>query len=90
MGAWAQYEERRRQWEAFHRWEAEQPPMERPAADVVADLGAILEWMPREALAEDPDPQKLGIQAMKRALAQLTRSMAPRHRTAPRHQGRGR
>jgi hypothetical protein len=37
-----QLEQRRRQWEAFHRWEA-----------------------------EDPDPEKLGIQAMRRALANL-------------------
>jgi hypothetical protein len=67
------HEERRRQWEAFHSWEAEQPAVDRTPADILADLGTILDWVPREALADDPDPQKLGIQAMRRALAHLGR-----------------
>ncbi len=64
-------EERRRQWEAFHRWEAEQPAAERPAADIIADLGELWAWLPAEVRGADPDPQKLGIQAMRRALAHL-------------------
>jgi hypothetical protein len=68
-----QYDGRRRQWERFNRWESGQPLVERPAADIVADLGTILDWVPREARADDPDPQKLGIQAMRRALAHLGR-----------------
>ena len=66
-----QYEGRHRQWEAFHRWEAQQLPIARPPAAILADIGAIREWLPPEARLADPDPQKLGIQAMRRALALL-------------------
>ena len=66
-----QLEQRRRQWEAFHRWEAEQAAAERPAADIIADLGAVLSWLPPKVRGADPDPEKLGIQAMRRALANL-------------------
>jgi hypothetical protein len=66
-----QYEQRRRQWAAFHRWEAEQTPAERPPAAILADIGAIREWLPREARLADPDPEKLGVQRMRRALARL-------------------
>ena len=71
MTAREEIEARLRQWEEFNRWEAEQPPVERVSADILADLGAILDWAPREVLAEDSDPQKLGIQAMRRALAHI-------------------
>ncbi len=73
MGVREQYEERRKQWARFNRWESGQPPVERSAADIVADLGTVLDWVPREARADDPDPQKLGIQAMRRALEHLGR-----------------
>lgn len=66
-----EYEERRRQWAAFHRWEAKQAPVERSPAALLADIGAIREWLSPEARLADPDPQKLGIQAMRRALARL-------------------
>lgn len=66
-----QYEERRRQWETFRCWEEQQPLVKRPPAALLADIGAIREWLPREARLVDPDPQKLGIQAMRRALASL-------------------
>ena len=66
-----QLELRERQWAAFHAWEAEQPPIERPAADILADIGAIWEWLPPEIRLEDPDPEKLGIRKMRAALAVL-------------------
>lgn len=69
-----QYEERGRQWAAFHRWEAEQVPVERTPAAILADLGAIREWLPREARLADPDTEKLGIQTMRRGLALLGRA----------------
>lgn len=69
-----QLEQRRRQWEAFNRWEAEQPPAERPAADIIADLGVVWSWLPAEVRRRDPDPEKRGIQAMRRALACLRSS----------------
>ncbi len=69
-----QWEIRRRQWEAFHRWEAENPPPERSASEVLADLGTIWSWLPPEVRMEDPDPGKLGIQKMRAALALLKSS----------------
>ena len=45
--------ERRRQWEEFHRWEAEQPPWERPVAEILEDLGAIWNWFPEEEKTTD-------------------------------------
>jgi hypothetical protein len=66
-----QLEQRRRQWEAFHRWEAAQPPVERPAADIIADLGAVWNWLPAEVRSANPDPEKRGIQAMRAALQRL-------------------
>lgn len=44
-----QYEERGRQWAAFHLWEAEQAPVEQTHAAILADIGAIREWLPRDA-----------------------------------------
>jgi hypothetical protein len=69
MGARAEYEERRRQWEAFHRWEAEQRPAERDPARILADLGAVLRWLPADVRRADPDPEKLGIRALKKGMA---------------------
>jgi hypothetical protein len=63
--------ERKKQWEIFNRWEAEQPPIERDAADLIADVGAILDWMPPEVLREDPDPEKRGAQILLLAFERL-------------------
>jgi len=62
---------RDRQWAAFHRWEATQPLPERDPAEILADLGAIWNWLPPEVRTADPDPGKLGIQKMRAALAHL-------------------
>jgi len=59
-----QLEQRQRQWDAFHRWEEQQPPLERDAAEILADLGAILEWIPEEDRLRDPDPEKRGVQVL--------------------------
>ncbi len=37
----AQLQERRRQWAAFRLWEAQQPPVNRAPADILADLGEL-------------------------------------------------
>jgi hypothetical protein len=66
-----QFEQRRQQWESFNRWEAQQPPIERAPADILADLGTIWSWLPSEVRGQDPDPQKIGIQKMRAALALL-------------------
>ena len=62
---------RERQWAAFHRWEAVQPLPERDPAEILADVGAIWNWLPPEVRTADPDPCKLGIQKMRAALAHL-------------------
>ena len=67
----AEWRERQRQWDFFNRWEAEQPCVDRDPADIIADLGAILDWLPPEALAEDPDPEKRGIQILRAAMERL-------------------
>jgi hypothetical protein len=66
-----QWRERQKQWEFFHRWEAEQPPDDRDPADSIADIGAILDWLPTELLAEDPDPEKRGIQILRAGIERL-------------------
>ena len=66
-----QLEERARQWAAFNRWEAENPAPMRTPDEVLADLSAIWMWFPAEVRTHDPDPEKKGIQAMRRALALL-------------------
>lgn len=63
--------ERKKQWELFNRWKAEQPPLERDPARIVADLGTLLSWLPAEVRAEDPDPEKRGIQRFRKALERL-------------------
>lgn len=67
-----QLAERRRQWEEFNRWEAQQPPVERDPAAIVADLGFLLGFVSPEDRLRDPDPEKLGIQKMRAALARLS------------------
>ena len=67
-----QIEERNRQWRLFHEWEAEQPPVERDASAILADLGALLRWCPAELVRQDPDPEKYGIGKMRAALSLLS------------------
>ena len=66
-----QVEERERQWKKFHEWEARQPLEQRDPARILADVGTIWSWLPPEVRAEDPDPEKGGIQTMRAALAHL-------------------
>jgi hypothetical protein len=67
-----QFEERNRQWRLFHEWEAQQPPISRDPAAIVADLGGLLRWCPPELLSADPDPEKRGVAKMRAALALLS------------------
>ena len=39
----------------FNRWEEQQPPLEREPGQILADLGAILRWIPEEDRLHDPD-----------------------------------
>lgn len=47
-------------------------PPERTPAACVADVGALYEWFSSETKSVDPDPEKLGIQRMRAALARLS------------------
>ena len=63
--------ERKRQFEAFNRWEEQQAPEEVDPAQLVADIGAIRDWLPFEVQIEDPDPEKLGLRRLLNALTVL-------------------
>lgn len=57
----------------FNEWEKTHPPRDRDAAEIIADLGTILDWIPVETRLADPDPQKLGVGKMIEALRHLHR-----------------
>ena len=59
------------QLDAFNRWEEENPLEPRPLADVIADLGLIWSMLPEEVRMADPDPEKRGIQEMRKIFARL-------------------
>ena len=65
--------ERKTQWERFNRWQAEQPQVEREAAELIADVGAVLDWMPELVYMEDLDIEKRGIQILRSAFELLSR-----------------
>ena len=62
----AEWELRRQQWRIFNEWEAVHPPPAPSAADALADVGAIWEWLPESVRYEDHDPERLGVQRMQR------------------------
>lgn len=64
-------EQRNKQWAAFHKWEAAQPLEWRDPSDILADVSAIWDWLPREVREKDPDPEKKGVRAMHAALSHL-------------------
>ena len=66
-----QWREREEQWKRFHQWEAAQPVAEMSPEEILDHLDTILGWLPPEALTEDPDPEKLGIQKWRAMLAQV-------------------
>jgi hypothetical protein len=66
-----QLEERKLQWRSFNEWDEAQPLVTREPAAILADLGTILSWLPREVRLEDPDPDKNGIEKMRAGLALL-------------------
>lgn len=68
-----QIEQRRRQWDAFNRWEDLQPQVDRAPEQILADLGAILRWIPEEDRLLDPDPEKRGVQVLLAATGVLNR-----------------
>jgi len=73
MGLRQQWEERERQWQGFHEWEAQNLAPEREPSSVLADLSFLLRSVPAEELLRDPDPEKLGIARMRATLAAISR-----------------
>ena len=66
-----QLEERRREFEAFNRWEEEQPPIRRDPAALMADAGWLWRLVPPGMRLIDPDPEKTGVRAYHAALEKL-------------------
>ncbi len=62
---------RRRQWLRFNEWERSAPSPAREPAACVADVGTLYDWFSIESKSVDPDPEKLGIQLLRAALARL-------------------
>ena len=60
----------RRRFDAFNAWEAEQLPVDRSPAAILADLGFLLSFVSEEERLRDPDPEKVGIQRL-RAILEL-------------------
>jgi hypothetical protein len=59
------------QLEEFNRWEQKNPAPLRPFADVLADLGFLWNLIDPEIRLKDPDPEKFGIQEMRRAFERI-------------------
>jgi len=64
-----QIEEYRAALGRFNQWEAEQRPIEREPAAILADLGFILSLIPLAERLQDPDPEKIHIRRMRARLA---------------------
>jgi hypothetical protein len=65
------WERRQSQWAAFHSWEASRDPNPNPAAAVIGDVGAILDWLPEDVQRQDSDPANAGIRRMHAILGLL-------------------
>ena len=78
-----QTEHRRRQFEEFNRWEAANPQPIRSPELVLADLSLLLTYVSPDEIRRDPDPEKLGVQSMRRKLALAFERTDPRS-TSPR------
>ncbi|MGH9661319.1 MAG: hypothetical protein ACRD96_22415 [Bryobacteraceae bacterium] len=63
--------EMQRRFEKFNRWEETLPPVERPAAEIVADVGAIWRMIPADVRVQDPDPAKSGVRKMQAVIERL-------------------
>jgi len=67
----AEWLARQQQWAEYRRWLDSAPPVEHPLEHVIADVGAILEWIPESERAKDHDPDRLGVQRMHLLLSLL-------------------
>ena len=67
-----QWRAREEQWKKFHEWEDAQPLPERSTEEIFQYLNAILSLAPPQAVTEDPDPEKRGIQKLRSMLERLS------------------
>jgi len=67
-----EFELRKRQWAEMNKWEHEQPPEEHSPEWLLAAIGALYELLPESTRAEEPDPERRGIQRMQRLLRVLS------------------
>jgi hypothetical protein len=68
-----EFELRKRQWAEMNRWEREQSPEEHSPEWLLAAIGALYELLPESTRAEEPDPERRGIQRMNQILELLSR-----------------
>lgn len=60
-------QERQRQWAYYQDWAQRQPPLDpRSFEEILRDLDVLYFQFSEEVRRLDPDPEKLGIQAMRR------------------------
>ena len=68
-------------WRAYQEWaESHAEPDRRSPERIMADLEFLYASFPEHVRRHDPDPQKLGIQEMRRALGLLDRLLSERGR----------
>jgi hypothetical protein len=61
---------RQQQWSEYHRW-ASAESLEHPSEQAIADLGAILEWLPDSKRYQERDPERRGVRRMHFLLGSL-------------------
>jgi hypothetical protein len=65
---------RQQQWRQYHLWAESQPPADHPPDLALADIGAILEWLPEAVRHEERDPDRSGVRRMHSILGLLDRA----------------
>ena len=69
----------RSQWSEYQRWAESHPePDRRSPAAIMADIDFLYNSYPPEVRSTDPDPDKLGIQDLRRVLALYERKLQSR------------
>ena len=63
---------RQQQWAEYHRWAQAELPQDSVPEESIADIGAILEWIPESVHAEQRDPERLGVRRMHYLLGRLS------------------
>ena len=67
------------QWAEYRRWaEAHAEPDPRPPEMIMADIEFLYRSYPQEERSTDPDPEKIGIQDLRRVLALYERKLQSR------------